>query len=242
MIALASCASDNIRASKAQTRLELALGLMRSGNHPAALKELLIAEEDDPGNAQVQSALGSVYFSRERYELSEKHYLKALKLRPDYTQARNDLARSYIETGRYTRAEEMLKIAIEDLTYVNYPQTYANFGILEFKKNNFAKAITYLKKALEKDRENCETQVYLGRSFLESGDLQSAIAQLERSVSFCSQAESDMGHYYSAIALYRGQFIDKALLRFEELVTLFPNGPNREKAEKMISLIKKGST
>jgi len=241
IFAFTSCATDDQKASKAQNRLELAIGLMRGGNHPAALKELLIAESDDPKNAGIQAALGAVYFARERYELSEKHFQNALKLRPDYTQARNDLARSYIETGRYNRAEEMLKIAIEDLTYVNYPQTYLNYGILEFKKNNFAKAINYLKKALEKDRESCEAQVYLGRSFLEAGDLSSAIAQLDRSVSFCSQAESDAGHYYSAIALYRGQFVDKALLRFEELVTLFPNGPNREKAEKMISLIKKGT-
>ncbi|MCC2679302.1 MAG: hypothetical protein K0R29_1878 [Pseudobdellovibrio sp.] len=241
IFAFTSCATNDEKVSKAQNRLELALGLMRGGNYPAALKELLQAENDDSRNAGVQAALGAVYFEREKYELSEKHFLNALRLRPDYTQARNDLARSYIETGRYNRAEEMLKIALDDLTYVNYPLTYLNYGILEFKKNNFAKAINYLKKALEKDRENCETQVYLGRSFLEAGDLTSAVAQLERSVSFCSQAESDMGHYYSAIALYRGQFVDKALLRFEELVTLFPNGRNRDKAEKMISLIKKGS-
>lgn len=240
-IAFSSCATDQTRIRRAQNRLELATGLMRGGNYPAALKELLLAEEDDPDNAEIHSALGAVYFAREKYELSEKHFLKALKMKPDFTQARNDLARSYIETGRYTRAEELLKVAMEDLTYINYHQTYANYGILEFKKNNFSKAITYFKKSLEKDRENCETQVYLGRSFLESGDIPAAIAQLDRSVAFCSQAESDMGHYYSAIALYRGQYVGKALLRFEDLITVFPNGPHREKAEKMISLIKKGT-
>jgi len=242
MLANISCSTAPEKANKANTRLEIATGLMKNENYPAALRELLQAEEEDPENPGVQSALGAVYFHREKFELSEKHFLKALKLKPGYTQARNDLARAYIETGRYARAEELLKVAIEDLTYSNYHQTYANLGILEFKKNNFTKAIPYLKKSLEKDRENCETQVYLGRSFLESGDLQSAIAQLDRSVSFCSQADSDMGHYYSAIALYRGQYVDKALIRFEELVTLFPEGKNREKAEKMIALIKKGSS
>lgn len=236
-----SCITSPAKSEKAQHRLELAIALMKGENYPAALKELLQAEDDDPNHPGVQAALGSVYFAREKYELSEKHYVKALKLNPEFTQARNELARSYIETSRYTRAEEQLKKAMEDLTYVNYQLTYTNFGILEFKRNNFTKAITYLKKSLEKDRENCETQVYLGRSFLESGDTQASIAQLDRSVTFCSQVESDLGHYYSAIALYRGQFIDKALLRFEELVTLFPNGRNKEKAEKMISLIKKGS-
>jgi Tfp pilus assembly protein PilF len=237
---LNSCATSATNSERAKNRVELAAAYIKSENYPAALRELLKAQEDDPNNPSVESALGTVYFKREKYELSEKHYLRALALKPDFTQARNDLARSYIETGRYTRAEELLKQSLDDLTYLNYPQTYANYGILEFKKNNYEKAIYYLKKSLEKDRENCETQVYLGRSFLESNDLESAISQLERAVTFCSQAESDLGHYYSAIALYRGQQTDKALLRFEELTTLFPNGPNREKADKMIAIIKKG--
>lgn len=231
--------SSKAKSDKANYRLEIAAAMMKGENYPGALKELLIAAEEDPTHAGVQSALGTVYFAREKYELSEKHYLKALKLQPDFTQARNDLARSYIETGRYSRAEELLKQAIEDLTYVNYHITYANFGILEFKKNNFTKAIEYLKKSLEKDRENCTTQVYLGRSFLEAGDSEAALSQLDRATSFCSQVDSDLGHYYSAIALYRSKQPEKAQLRFEELVVLFPNGPNQEKAKKMIYLIKK---
>jgi Tfp pilus assembly protein PilF len=212
---LNSCATSATSKENAKNRLDLAIALMKGENYPAALKELLQAEEDDPSNPFVQHALGMVYFKREKFELSEKHYKKALSLMPEYTQARNDLARAYIETGRYTKAEELLKKSLEDLTYGNYPQTYANYGILEFKKNNFPQAITYLKKSLEKDRENCETQVYLGRSFLESNDIESAISQLERAVGFCTQAESDIGHYYSAIALYRGQQTDKALTSFE---------------------------
>jgi Tfp pilus assembly protein PilF len=238
---LSSCATTHTDSERAKNRLDLAIALMKGESYPAALKELLTAEDEDPSNPFVQDALGVVYFKREKFELSEKHFLKALSLKPDYTQARNDLARSYIESGRYTKAEELLKKSLEDLTYLNYPQTYAYLGILEFKKNNFAKAIPYLKKSLEKDRENCETQVYLGRSYLESNDIESAITQLDHAIGFCTQAESDLGHYYSAIALYRGQQPDKAQTRFEDLIQLFPNGPNREKAEKMISIIKKGN-
>ena len=225
---------------RANNRVEVADAMIRAQNYPGALKELMTAESEDPKNASVQDSLGRVYFAREKYELSEKHFLKALQLQPNFTQARNNLARAYIETDRYTRAEELLKVAVEDLTFSDYQITYANFGILEFKRNNFPKAIMYLKKSLEKDRENCETQVYLGRSILESGDLEGAVTQLDRSVSFCSQADSDSGHYYSAIALYRAGQIDKAQLRFEELLSLFPNGPSHEKAQKMIDIIKKG--
>src|SRR4051812_12159095 len=171
LLLLSSCATSSANAERAQNRLDLAIALLKGENYPAALKELLLAEEEDPKNPYVQHALGTVYFRREKFELSEKHYLKALSLKPDFTQVRNDLARAYVETDRFTRAEELLKKSLEDMTYSNYPQTYANMGLLEFKRNNFPLAITYFKKSLEKDRENCETQVYLGRAFLESNDL-----------------------------------------------------------------------
>ncbi|MGZ6486819.1 MAG: tetratricopeptide repeat protein [Pseudobdellovibrio sp.] len=240
---LFSCSTTGkVKKEQAQLRLEMAQGMMRGQNYPGALKELLTALDDDPTNPGIHVALGQVYFARERFELSEKHYLKAISLKPDFTEAKNYLARAYIETGRYTKAEELLKQANADLTYENYYLTLANLGILEFKRGNFEKAVTYFKKSLEKDRENCATQVYLGRSFMEMGDFSASISQLEKSMSFCSQADSDEAHYYSAIAYYRNKQLDKAQARFEELISVFPNGANAEKAQKMLDLIKKGST
>ena len=237
-----SCTSPGkLKKDQAQLRLEMAQGLIRGQNYPQALKELLTAVEDDPTNPGIQEALGQVYFARERFELSEKHYLKAIALKPDYTEAKNYLARAYIETGRYKRAEELLNQANTDLTYDNYNLTLANFGILEFKKGNFEKAAGYFKKSLEKDRENCFTQVYLGRSLMEQGDSASAITQLEKSMSFCSAADSDEAHFYSAIAYYRNKQLDRAQARFEELISIFPNGADVERSQKMLEIIKKGA-
>lgn len=242
LIVLNSCASNTaLKKEQAQLRLEMAQGLIRGQNYPTALKELLVALEDDPTNAGIHASLGEVYFARERYELSEKHYLKALSLNPNFTEAKNFLARSYIETGRLNKAESLLQDAIKDLTYINYSLTYLNFGLLEFKKNNFNKAIDYFKKSLEKDRENCKTHVYLGRSFMELEQLDTAVAQLNKSVSFCSAIDSDEAHYYSAIAYYRNKQFEKSQTRFEELISLFPNGPFNEKSQKMLELIKKGA-
>ena len=241
-VSVSSCksTSDN-KKEQAQLRLEMAQGLLRGQNYPTALKELLQALNDDPNNPGIHSALGEVYFARERYELSEKHYLKALSLKSDFTAAKNNLARSYIETGRLSKAEALLSDAIKDLTYVNYNLTYLNFGLLEFKKNNFEKSIDYFKKSLEKDRENCTSHVYMGRAFMELNQYETAVAQLDKSISFCSAIDSDAAHYYSAIAHYRNKNFEKSQLRFEELMTLFPNGPHYEKAEAMLKLIKKGT-
>lgn len=218
--------------------LQIATAHIKSQNYPLALKELLVAEENDPTNAMVQANLGLVYFMRERYELSEKHYKNAIQLLPTFTEAKNNLARSYIEIGKFKEAEPLLKEVLADLTYVNYPSAHANYGLLEFRKQNYTQANIHFRKALERDRENCFAQVYLGRSYLEQKNISLAVAQLDRAVPFCRQAESDEAHYYSAIALYRDGQKDKARSRFEELIKAFPNGANYEKAQKMLALIK----
>ena len=206
-----------------------------------ALKELLISEELDPSNAVTQAQLGLVYFMRERYELSEKHYRRALSLRPDFTDAKNNLARSYIELDQFKKAEVALKEVLSDLTYNDFPRALANYGVLEFKRKNYPKAIEYLKKSLERDRENCFTQVFLGRSYLEMQNLAAAINQLDRAVGFCLPVDNDEAHYYSAISYYRDKQQEQSRLRFEELVKLFPNGPNAEKSRKMLEIINKGN-
>lgn len=230
---------DNVES--AQLHRQIAISHLRSESYPKALKELLIAEELDPRSAEVQADLGLVYFMRERYELSEKHYRRALSLKPGFTDAKNNLARSYIELGQFKKAEALLKEILADLTYTDFPRAQANYGVLEFKRKNFSAAITYLKKSLERDRENCYTQVFLGRSYLELQELSTAILQLDRAVGICMPIDNDDAHYYSAIAYFRDNQKEQAKFRFEELLKLFPNGANAEKTHKMLDLINKGS-
>lgn len=243
-LTFAACASTKSAPAKeelAGLHLQIANDYLKKENYPLALKELLIAEDLDPNNPLVQANLGLVYFMRERYELSEKHYRNAIAINPEYTDAKNNLSRAFIEIGQYRQAEGLLKEVLADLTYVDFPKAYANYGVLEFKRKNYQSAISYFKKSLERDRENCYTHVFLGRSYLELKDNSYAVIQLEKALPFCSQIDADEAHFYSAIALFRNGQKDKARLRFEELIRLYPSGYNIEKAQKMLELLKKGS-
>lgn len=241
-ICLQSCATKNLpeKNELSELHLQIANDYLAKENYPVALKELLLADDLNPENPLVHANLGLVYFMRERFELAERHYKRAISLRPDFTDAKNNLGRVYVELAQYRKAEALLKDVMTDLTYINFPKAYANYGVLEFKRKNYESAIIYLKKSLERDRENCFTHVYLGRCYLEMKDNNYASIQLEKAVPFCREIESDEAHFYSAIAFYRNNQKDRARLRFEELVGLFPSGQNNEKAQKMLELIKKG--
>lgn len=242
-LVFSSCASiqQSEKQETAELHMEIAIAYIQKDNLPLALKELLIAEDIDPKNPVVHSNLGLVYFLRERYELSERHYLQAISYKSDYTEAKNNLARVYTEIGQYRKAEPFLKEALKDLTFPGYASVYANYGILEFKQKKYSAAKVYLKKSLESDRENCITHVYLGRSFLELKELSLATDQLEKAISFCRPVTIDEAHYYAALAFYRNNQRDRAMARFEELVKLFPMGLHYDKAKQMLALIKKGT-
>jgi type IV pilus assembly protein PilF len=240
ILLLSACGTTPQQAESAHLHLQLADSLIEKENYPSALKELLIAQDLEPSNAIVQSHLGYIYFSRERYDLSEDHYKRAISLNPDFTEAKNNLARVYIETAQNKKAETLLKEVLTDYTYNDFPRAYANYGILEFNRKKYKTALAYFRKTLEKDRENCFAQVYVGRCYMEMGDPKHAADQLNKAVNFCQPLQIDEAHYYGAIALFRSNQKDLATLRFEELLKVFPSGKNRENARKMLDVIKKG--
>ncbi|MBC7465489.1 MAG: tetratricopeptide repeat protein [Bdellovibrio sp.] len=243
LVFLSGCAAlDNTkRQDTAALHMEIGVSYLQKENYPMALKELLVAEDLAPTNATVQSNLGLVYFLRERYDLSEKHYLKSISLKKDFTESKNNLARVYIEIDQLQKAEPLLKEALKDLTFTEYPLVNINYGVLEFKKKNYNASKVFIKKGLSIDRENCQGHLYLGRDYLDSGETSLAADQLEKAISFCQTAGTDEAHYYAALAHYRNGQRDRAIVRFEELIQLYPAGKNVEKSKKMLELIKKGN-
>ncbi len=240
-LALACSTTLKTDPNKASLKMQLGVAHIENENLPLALKELLEAEQLDPKNPLVHNNLGLVYFLRKKMDLSLAHYTKATELDPQFTEAKNSLARVYIEVKQYQKAEVLLNQVIQDLTFTNQGSAYMNFGLMRFNQKRFLDAKKLFERVLETARDYCYAQVYLGRSYLELGENSNAIIQLEKAIPLCKPQKVDEAHYYSAIAHYRVGQIEKSLTRFQEIVRIFPAGPNSQSAQQMISIIKKGS-
>lgn len=239
-----SCASlfkSDRSEERALLRQQLGVSYMQQGNYPLALKELLEAEELDSKNPQIQNNLGMLYFVREKFELSAQHFARAYELDKKFTDAKNNLARVYIELKQFAIAQRLLDEVLADLTY-QYPiKADMNYGLLEFNRGRFKEAKKHFRKVLIQDREDCFAQVFLGRSFLELKENTQAVDQLEKATTFCKAMGIDDAHYFSAIALYRTGDKEQSLVRFKELLDLFPQAKYREQSKKMIDIIEKGT-
>lgn len=225
----------------ASLHLQIAVGHIQNENYPLALKELLVAQDLNPRNPYVQSNLGVVYLLRERNDLAEEHFKKALSLKSDMTEVKNNLARIYIDQKKEDKAEKLLGEVMSDLTFIDYPAAYANYGLLEFNRQHYLQAVDYFKKSLEKNRENCDVLVYMGRCYLEQKEYKSALNYFNKATPICIEQNSDESHYYGAIAYFRNKQKDLSKQKFEELIKLFPQGKNVEKAQQMLDVIKKGN-
>ncbi|AHI07310.1 hypothetical protein BDW_14050 [Bdellovibrio bacteriovorus W] len=224
----------------ADLHLRLGTSQIESGSYPAALQELLKAEELDPKNPVIQNNLGLVYFFRERYDLSEKHLRIALKLNSKYSEARNNLSRVLIEKGQFKEAEQEANKVINDLTYPNPNKAYINLGLAQFHQKNFMGSRISFEKVLDSTPDDCVASTYYGRTFFETRDYSRATETLDQAIGFCQRLMYDEPHYYSALAYYREGNRSRSQARFEELVKFYPNGKYREKAKGMLGLLRKG--
>jgi Tfp pilus assembly protein PilF len=237
---LTACASGNSKDSeKAELFLRMGSSQFENGNYPAALSDLLKAEELDSKNPAIQNNLGLVYFMRQRYDFAEKHLRRALSLNNKYNEARNNLSRVLIEVGRFQEAENELRIVIDDLTYPSVDKAYVNLGLAQFNQKNYGPAKESFLRAMNASRDNCIANAYYGRTFFELKEYDKASVALDTAIGFCQRALFDEPHYYSALTYYRLGDKEKAMARFTEIVKLYPEGKYREKSNAMLEMLRK---
>ena len=85
------------------------LACRQLGRYPEALTYLHMATEENPGSAEVQYELGSLYRQVDQYERAIVHLEEAIRLRSDFVDAYNQLGITYHDQGKYVEALTVFK-------------------------------------------------------------------------------------------------------------------------------------
>lgn len=224
---------------KARLYLKVGSSQLENRDYPNALKSLLEAERLNPDEPMIQNNLSLAYLMRDRLDLSETHVRKALALKPDYTEAKNNLGRLLTERGRPREALPILESAAMDLTYEKPARITLNLGIAHFKLKDYKKAREYFSKTLDFGRDNCMAQNYLGRSYYEVNDYKRASEILDLAVGFCKTSQFDEPHYFSALAYYQLGDRIKAEARLEEVLRIYSQGKYQDQAKSLLETMRK---
>jgi len=121
--------------------------LIRDGEHPLAVHELLRQIEADPTNSYAYYFLGTAFFEMGDLLKALKAYLQALELKPDYLGALNGAAWSLHSLGRYREAQRLGRQIL--LKVKEDPDALHLLGLCHYATGEAAAATGYLQRFLE---------------------------------------------------------------------------------------------
>jgi Tfp pilus assembly protein PilF len=235
---MAGCAQrqEQIKA-RAQLHLQIGSSHLAQGNYPAALAELLKAEELDPKNPIIQNNLGIAYGVRGRNKEAEDHYLHALAIDPGYADARSNYARLQIDQKKYADALKNLAIVENDLTYPAPEKILSLMGMAYFYQSRYKQAEDYLSRAMNARRESCVTSNFYGRTLFEEHKLDDAAGILDLAIENCRQSKFEEPLFFSAMTYYSLGEKEKSKARIDELLKNYPRSAYLTKAKGLLNLL-----
>ncbi len=135
-------------------RLQLARSYIGQQNWEDAKRNLKMAAEIDPDAPEVHEAFALVYQSTGENELAESSFKRAIKLKKDFSRARNNYAAFLYQQQRYEEAEQQLEVVIQDILYESRPRAFLNLGLCRLRLEDQDGAHEAFTRSLTMDRTN----------------------------------------------------------------------------------------
>ncbi len=155
-------------------RVELARKYIGEGDWDNAKRNLKLANEIDPRNAEVHEAFALVYQSTGEFELAEEHFKTAIRLDKSFSRARNNYAAFLYNQERYKEAEEQLEYVTRDSLYPARPNAFVNLGLCRLRLFDPQGAEEAFARTLTMDRTNAIALLELAQLRFDADDLASA--------------------------------------------------------------------
>ena len=144
------------------------------GDWENAKRNLELAQEVDPDNAEVFEAFALVYESTGEFAMAENQFLAALKAEPTVSRARNNYAAFLNSQGRFIEAEREFYRVTEDTLYSGRHMAFVNLGLCRLQLEDSQGAEAAFTRALSMDRRNPVALLEMGFPRLEAGDTNEA--------------------------------------------------------------------
>lgn len=162
-VLLAGCAGSlpPERRREANARMEMGISYLRQTNLPAAMRELTLASELDPQNPEIDMGLGLVYQARTEWREAERHFRNALRKKPDYADARNNLGVVLSHLGRGDEALKEFEAAARNVFYATPEMAYFNMGEEYRRQGKLDKAEEAYRKSVAVNGQYTDASIML---------------------------------------------------------------------------------
>jgi tetratricopeptide (TPR) repeat protein len=170
-------------------------------------------------NFVIHNNLGIALKEQGRTEEAIKHYLQALRLKPDYAKAHSNLGAAYDNSGMYKEAIESYKKAIR--INPDYAKAHYNLGIAYDNSGMYKEAIEAFKKAIRINPYYAEAHSNLGIAYDNSGMYKEAIEAFKKAIRInpdYAKAHYNLGNAYDNSGMYT-----EAIEAFKKAIRIDPD-------------------
>jgi type IV pilus assembly protein PilF len=211
----------------AEIHHDLAVEALRAGRAPDALREFDAALAIHDQFAEAHRGRGLVLdFGFGRPDEAERAYRRAIELRPEYPEARNDLGQLLARTGRHEEALREFDAALGDMTYREPYVARCNKGQALWRMGRRDEGHAELRACLALSPSFCKGRRELGRILLEEGKMAEALTELASYARSCEKVPD--AHLQLGLARMRAGDVPGARAAFERCAELAPGGDGEE--------------
>lgn len=159
---------------------QLAVDALRKNNLQEAKDKITRALDQDPRNAEVQSAAGLIYERLGEDRTADGHFSRALSLAPQNPSIQNNYAVYLCRKGNAERGQKLFLEAAANPLYRTPEAAYVNAGTCARGAGNNEQAEQHFRKALGLNPRNAEALIQMADLELAAGNHLPARAFLER--------------------------------------------------------------
>jgi type IV pilus assembly protein PilF len=160
--------------------VKIAFEYLRNDESEQAIQVLKKAQGLDKKDPIVYEALALSFQKIKENELAEENFLKALKLKPEYSRGRNNYASFLYSQKRYEESCQELETVISDVFYIHRSNSFANLGKCAEKLNDQQRSENAFTRALAIDPNNKISLLELALIKYIKDDLNGAQTHLKR--------------------------------------------------------------
>jgi type IV pilus biogenesis/stability protein PilW len=221
----------------AEIHHDLAVEALRAGRSQDALKEYDVALAADPDMPEARLGRGLVMeYGFGKLAEAEAEYRHALRIRPAYPEAHNNLGQLLAKTGRASEAIGEFDKAIDINLYMEPWVARCNKGQTLHQVGRRDEGLAELRTCLRIAPRYCQGRRQLGRILLGEGQAAEALVELEAYARTCPamvDAQLQVG-----LARLKSGDAAGARLAFEKCEAMGGEGPEAEECRRTLQLLK----
>lgn len=204
---LVGCAASSpARKKEAAARMQMGITYLEQRNVPSAMRELTAASKLDPENPEIDMAFGLAYQARGDLGKAAEYFRSAVRKKPDYAEAHNNLGIVLSHLGRGDEAIREFEAAASNVLYPTPEMAYYNLGEEYRRRNDLRKAEQMYRRSISVNDRYADA--YLRLAFLQAdrGQRSEAVRTLEACVAMVpghAPAWMDLGRAYLSLGRKR---------------------------------------